>query len=123
MIGLFDFSLGRDFWMFRFGQLASLLGDGCGMIALSWWVLDKTGSAASISVVLAPAMVVRVVLLPFMGPLADQFPVDHQFHLAGSRGGVAAAHVAQTFTEPHGGEPLSDHWGLEARYRLVRGQP
>lgn len=74
MIGLFDFSLGRDFWMFRFGQLASLLGDGCGMIALSWWVLDKTGSAASMSAVLAPAMVVRVILLPLMGPLADRFP-------------------------------------------------
>lgn len=74
MTGLFDFSLGRDFWMFRFGQLVSLLGDGCGMIALSWWVLDKTGSAARMSAVLAPAMAVRVLLLPLMGPLADRFP-------------------------------------------------
>jgi MFS family permease len=70
----FDFSLGRDFWMFRFGQLVSLLGDGCGMIALSWWVLDKTGSAARMSAVLAPAMAVRVLLLPLMGPLADRLP-------------------------------------------------
>lgn len=60
--------------MFRFGQLVSLLGDGCGMIALSWWVLDKTGSAARMSAVLAPAMAVRVLLLPLMGPLADRFP-------------------------------------------------
>jgi MFS family permease len=73
-IDFFDFSLGRDFWMFRFGQLVSLLGDGCGMIALSWWVLDKTGSAASMSAVLAPAMAVRVLLLPLMGPLADRLP-------------------------------------------------
>lgn len=74
MTELFDFSLGRDFWMFRFGQLVSLLGDGCGMIALSWWVLDKTGSAARMSAVLAPAMAVRVLLLPLMGPLADRYP-------------------------------------------------
>lgn len=71
---MFDFSLGRDFWMFRLGQLVSLLGDACGMIALSWWVLDKTGSAAQMSAVLAPAMAVRVLLLPLMGPLADRFP-------------------------------------------------
>ena len=48
--------------------------------------------------------------------------VDHQFHLAGARGRGAAAHFARTFTEPHDGEPLSDHWGLEARYRL-RSKP
>jgi MFS family permease len=44
------------------------------MIALSWWVLDKTGSAARMSAVLAPAMAVRVLLLPLMGPLADRLP-------------------------------------------------
>ena len=69
-----DFSLGRDFWAFRFGQIVSLLGDNCGMIALSWWVLGKTGSAVSVSAVLAPAMAVRVLLLPLMEPLADRLP-------------------------------------------------
>lgn len=56
------------------------------------------------------------------GPILRE-SVDHQYHLPGSRGGVATAHIERTFTEPHGGEPLSDHWGLEARYRLVRRQP
>lgn len=58
------------------------------------------------------------------GPILRR-SVDHQFHLPGTRGGVAAAYVAQTFKEPHGGEPLSDHLGLEARYRLsgLRRQP
>ena len=70
----FGLSLGRDFWVFRFGQVVSLLGDGCGMIALAWWVLDKTGSAVTVSAVLAPAMAVRVLLLPLMGLLGDRLP-------------------------------------------------
>jgi MFS transporter, DHA3 family, macrolide efflux protein len=74
MNDFFDFSLGRDFWLYRIGQLLSLLGSSCGGIALAWWVLDKTGSAAKMSAVIAPAMAVRVILLPLMGPLADRFP-------------------------------------------------
>lgn len=79
---VFDLSLGRDFWYFRLGQLVSLLGDGCGMIALSWWILGKTGSAAQMSAVLAPAMAVRLVLLPLLGPVADKFSRKHLIALA-----------------------------------------
>ncbi|MGZ3694711.1 MAG: MFS transporter [Bdellovibrionota bacterium] len=70
---IFDKSLGRDFWNFRFGQLVSLLGDSCSNIALAWWILDKTGSAVQMSSVLAPAMLVRTFLLPLMGPFGDRF--------------------------------------------------
>lgn len=56
------------------------------------------------------------------GPILGR-SVDHQFHLPGSRGGVAAAYVAQTFKELHDGEPLSDHLGLEARFRLTVPPP
>lgn len=70
---LFSSSLGPDFWKFRFGQLVSLLGNGCRSIALSWWVLEKTGSAKAIASVLVPAMVVNLVLLPLFGPLGDNF--------------------------------------------------
>lgn len=69
----FDFSLGKDFWNFRAGQLISLLGDSCSNIALAWWILDKTHSAIAMSSVLAPAMLVRIFLLPLMGPLGDNF--------------------------------------------------
>lgn len=65
--------LGADFWYFRLGQLVSLLGDSCGHIALAWWILDKTGSAAQMSLVIAPAMIVRIVLLPLFGPIGDKF--------------------------------------------------
>ena len=47
--------LGRDFWLFRLGQAISIVGDSCNAIALAWWILDATGSAAAMSAVLAPA--------------------------------------------------------------------
>src|SRR6266851_2751108 len=64
--------LGRDFWLFRFGQAISIVGDSCGAIALAWWILDATGSAAVMSSVLAPAMLVRIFLMPLFGPLGDR---------------------------------------------------
>ncbi len=70
---LFDTSLGRDFWNYRLGQLVSLIGDSCSHIALAWWILEKTGSAAQMSSVLAPAMFVRIFLLPLVGPIGDRF--------------------------------------------------
>jgi MFS transporter, DHA3 family, macrolide efflux protein len=70
---IFSSSLGPDFWKFRFGQLVSLLGNGCRSIVLSWWILEKTGSAKAIAWVLVPAMVVNLVLLPLFGPLGDNF--------------------------------------------------
>ena len=41
-------------------------------IALTWWILDVTGSPAMISTVLAPAMVVQMLLTPVLGPLGDR---------------------------------------------------
>lgn len=73
MQSFFSTGLGRDFWNFRVGQLVSVLGDACGSIALAWWVLDRTGSAAEMSSILAPAALVRVLLLPVFGPLADLY--------------------------------------------------
>ncbi len=70
---IFGSSLGKDFWNFRIGQVVSLLGDSCSNIALAWWILDKTGSAAQMSSVIAPAMLVRIILMPLFGPLADRY--------------------------------------------------
>lgn len=70
-------SLGRDFWLFRFGQLVSVIGDACSGIALAWWILDKTGSAAKMSAVLAPAMFIQIVLTPIAGPIGDRFSRKH----------------------------------------------
>lgn len=67
-------NLGRDFWLFRSGQFISIIGDACSNIALAWWILDKTGSAAKMSAVLAPAMLVQALLTPLAGPIGDRFP-------------------------------------------------
>jgi DHA3 family macrolide efflux protein-like MFS transporter len=72
-VKFFSTGLGRDFWLFRAGQLVSVMGDAFADMALAWWILDKTGSALKISAVLGPAIFVRVGLLPFMGPLGDMF--------------------------------------------------
>ena len=64
--------LGRDFWLYRSGQLVSIVGDSCGMIALSWWILEATGSAAKMSSIIAPAMFARVILAPLLAPLGDR---------------------------------------------------
>lgn len=78
----FSLGLGRDFWSFRAGQLVSILGDSCGSIALAWWILDKTGSAAEMSSVIAPAMVMKIFLLPIFGPLADRYSRKHLIFFA-----------------------------------------
>lgn len=70
-------NLGRDFWIYRIGQLISVIGDGCINIGFIWWVLDKTNSAADASLVLFPAMFVRVFLLPLFGPIGDKFARKH----------------------------------------------
>ena len=66
-------SLGRDFWLYRGGQAVSVIGDSCGLIAMSWWILSATGSAATMSYIMAPMLFARVFLLPLFGPLGDRF--------------------------------------------------
>lgn len=66
-------ALGRNFWLFRIGQIVSIIGDSCGSIALAWWILETTGSAAKMSSVLAPAMFIRIFLLPLFGPIGDKY--------------------------------------------------
>jgi MFS family permease len=65
--------LGKDFWLYQFGQLVSTIGDACGNIALAWWILDAAKSPQAISRVLAPAMAVQLLLTPLAGPLGDAF--------------------------------------------------
>jgi len=66
-------NLGRDFWLYRGGQAVSVIGDSCGLIAMSWWILTATGSAAKMSYIMAPMLLARIVLLPLFGPLGDRF--------------------------------------------------
>jgi MFS transporter, DHA3 family, macrolide efflux protein len=67
-------TLGRNFWLYHVGQMISTVGDACGNIALTWWILDVTRSPAAISAVLAPAMAAQMFLTPILGPLGDRMP-------------------------------------------------
>jgi len=67
-------TLGRNFWLYHVGQMISTVGDACGNIALTWWILDVTRSPAAISAVIVPAMAVQMCLTPILGPLGDRLP-------------------------------------------------
>lgn len=49
------------------------MGDHAGYLALSWWALEKTGSANTIGILLGFGFLVRVVSLNFTGPMGDRF--------------------------------------------------
>ena len=56
------------------GQTISRLGDSLYRIALSWWVLEKTGSAAAMGTVNVVSMVPMLVFMLFGGVLVDRLP-------------------------------------------------
>ena len=63
----------RDFWFYLIGQFISVIGDTACNIALAWWILDKTGSATTMSLVLAPMVFTKIALLPLFGPIGDRY--------------------------------------------------
>lgn len=63
----------KKFWTFTFARGISLLGDLCASTALSWWLLEETGSIKTVSLVLTPAMFVGLFAQPFLGPIGDMF--------------------------------------------------
>ena len=63
--------LGRDFWLFRSGQIISVIGDATADIAMAWWILEKSGSSSTMGSILAIAMFSKTVILPFVGPIGD----------------------------------------------------
>jgi MFS family permease len=70
-------TLTKDFWWFRGGEFLSDLGTGAHALAVAWWVLEQTGSAASMSMVLVPVTLVRLMASPLLSPLADRFSRKH----------------------------------------------
>ena len=71
MISLNTLTLGRSFWLFRAGQFISILGNISSGIALSWWVLEKTGSAKELAFIFVPVMILQLTVLPIFGVLGD----------------------------------------------------
>lgn len=63
----------KDFFLLWQGQLVSMLGDILYMIALDFWILDKTGSTALMGLLSALTMLPRLVLGPFAGVFVDKW--------------------------------------------------
>lgn len=63
----------RNFLLLWLGQLVSQLGDRVHSIAVMWWVLEKTGSAALMGTVLIFATAPAVILSPFAGGYVDRW--------------------------------------------------
>ncbi len=64
----------RPFALLWSGQTLSRLGDSVFRIALSWWVLEKTGSAAAMGTVMILAFAPMLIFLLFGGLAADRLP-------------------------------------------------
>ena len=64
----------RPFALLWAGQTTSRLGDSLHRIALAWWVLEKTGSAAAMGTVLVLTQIPLLIFLLIGGIVVDRFP-------------------------------------------------
>ena len=64
----------RAFALLWMGQTVSRLGDGLFTVALSWWVLEQTGSAAAMGLVQIFRILPNLIFLLMGGVLADRLP-------------------------------------------------
>lgn len=64
----------RSFALLWAGQTISRLGDSLYRIALSWWVLEKTGSATAMGTVLVVSFLPTVVFVLVGGVVVDRLP-------------------------------------------------
>jgi DHA3 family tetracycline resistance protein-like MFS transporter len=64
----------RPFALLWSGQTVSLLGDRVFQVALAWWVLEKTGSAAAMGTVMVFSILPMLIFLLVGGVFVDRFP-------------------------------------------------
>ena len=89
----------REYRLFFLGQAVSLLGDGMVNVALAFAVLDLTGSASALGLVLAARMLPLVGFLLAGGVMADRLPrrtvmVAADLVRVASQGAIAALLIA-----------------------------
>lgn len=97
---------GRDFRLLFAARVLSLTGDAAVPAALALAVLRATGSTSALALVLACAMVPRLLLLPFGGVAADRFDARR---VALATDLVACAAQAFAAFELLSGEPRLAH--------------
>ena len=62
----------RTFLLFFSGNIISLIGFGFNLIAISWLVLDKTGSEIILGKIIASATIPGLVIAIFTGYIIDK---------------------------------------------------
>lgn len=84
----------RDFRWLTFGRTISLVGNGMAPVALAFAVLDLTGSAADLGLVVAARSIAQVALLLAGGVLADRLPRAAVLQGSSIAAGISQALVA-----------------------------
>lgn len=74
--------LNRDYGLLFMGRLVSELGDGIHYFALTWLILDLTGSGAALGTLLMITTLPTIILAPFAGVVADT--VDRKLIVVGT---------------------------------------
>ena len=68
-----DTRIPRAFWKLLAGYSVSAFGDGMYLIAINWWILEATGSAAVLGTVATIGAITLAALGPLSGRLVDRF--------------------------------------------------
>ena len=84
----------RPFAFLWSGQTVSRLGDGLFQIAIVWWVLDKTGSAAALGFVEVAVIIPKLIFLLIGGVIADRLPRLRLMLTSDSARGILLAIIA-----------------------------
>ena len=84
----------RDFRLLFAGRLVSLFGSAFAPIALAFAVIDLTGSASDLGLVLAAGFVPQVVFILVGGIVGDRLPRHHVMVVSDVVGGAAQATIA-----------------------------
>ncbi len=93
-MNLFKSLTHRPFALLWSGQSISRLGDSLYQIAMAWWVLQKTGSAAAMGTVLIFSSVPMLIFLLIGGVFTDRFPRLKVMLISDILSGVVVATVA-----------------------------
>ena len=84
----------RPFALLWAGQTTSRLGDSLYRIALAWWVLEKTGSAAALGTVLVLSQIPLLLFLLIGGVVGDRFPRIRIMFISDVLSGLVVALIA-----------------------------
>lgn len=66
-------SLGKNFWIYRFLQVATALGYSASSIAAMWWILNEYHKMIYVSYLMIPPLILSSVAQPFVAPAGDRY--------------------------------------------------